>query len=385
MSAGDRGYIETFDPDGDILWFWYERWHCEATTRDNESTEKTKMAVRDAINRLERFLAVQKDSQSYDCHWSDIDINNISYDDIIPPRKVTPQLAEQFLIELQKEYAAKTQQNTYPHLKQAYEWCEESVESVDINPFAKVAKKHKETNNDWILDTPKERDPYIIPLSEAREVVRSWSHPMWLSIQLLLAKYTRRVGGISNLDFENVNITHPGCDWTVHSDLRQWPDHISFRADKRESDPGRKTGNKTKTNGIYPIDAELKDVLLWYLTIRPQPDSPTDPLFLTQTKGDRISGSRIGTRYRKRVKDLGYWYGPNDDDNINPHYWRHWGTSWYQSEFGGNKNKGHTALTKYIRGDSKEDIIGIYDNYTEEKRDMILDAMPTFLQPYVDD
>jgi len=82
---------------------------------------------------------------------------------------------------------------------------------------------------------------------------------------------------------------------------------------------------------------------------------------------------------------LGYWYGPNDDDNLNPHYWRHWGTSHYQSQFGGNESEGHTALTKYIRGDSKEDIIGIYDNYTEKKRDTILNAMPVFLEPYVED
>jgi len=385
MSAGDGDYLETFDPDGDILRFWYQMWHCEARTKDNESTENTKNSVRNSINRLERFLAAQKDSQSYDCHWSDIDIDTVAYDDIIPPREVTPELAEEFLVELQQEYGADTQQNTYGHLTQAYEWCAEKVESVEINPFAKVEEKVKGTSNDWILDTPKGRNPYIIPLEDARKVVRSWNHPMWLSIQLLFAKYTRRVGGISNLDFENIHIAHPGCDWTVHSDLRQWPDHISFRADKRESDPGRNTGNKTKTNAVYPIDAELKDALLWYLTIRPQPESPTDPLFITQTKHERLAGNNIYMNFAQRAKELGYWYGANDDDNLNPHYWRHWATSHYQSQFGGNDSDGYTALTKYIRGDSKEDIIAIYDNYTEEKRDTILDAMPTFLEPYVED
>ncbi|RJX47785.1 tyrosine-type recombinase/integrase [Halonotius pteroides] len=384
MSAGDGDYLDTFDPDGDVLWFWYQRWHCNANTKDNQSTEGTKTTVRIALNRFERFLAAQNSDQTYDCHWSNIDINTVSYDDIVPPREVTPTLAEQFLIELQQTFAAKTQQNTYAIVKQAYEWCEDSVESVEADPFAVVEKKHKEKNNDWILNTPDVRNPYIISIPEAREVVRSWKHPMWLAIQLLLAKYGRRVGGISNLDFENVHIDHPGCDWTVHPDLRQWPDHISFRADKRASEESRNTGNKTKTNAVYPIDSELKDALLLYLTVRPQPDSPTDPLFIKQSKGERLSGSNIGGKFRERAEELGYWYGANDDDNLNPHYWRHWATSWYQSQFGGDESQGRTALTKYLRGDSKQDIIGIYDSYTEDKRDTILDAMPTFLEPYVE-
>jgi integrase len=136
---------------------------------------------------------------------------------------------------------------------------------------------------------------------------------------------------------------------------------------------------------VYPIDSELKDALLLYLTIRPQPDSPTDPLFITQSTGERLSGVSISSKFRERAKDLGYWHGANDDDNLNPHYWRHWATSWYQSQFGGDESQGRTALTKYLRGDSKQDIIGIYDSYTEDKRDTILDAMPTFLAPYVED
>jgi len=384
MSAGDGDYVTTYDPDGDVLRFWHQKWHLESRIRDNESKEKTKKNSKEAIDRFERFLAAQKESRSYDCQWSNIDISTVSHDDIVQPRDVTPRLAEEFLIELKREFRADTQQVTYGHLKQAYNWCKSKVESVEVNPFETVEEELKE-NNDWILDTPKGRDPYIIPLKDARGVVRSWSHPMWLSIQLLLAKYSRRAGGISNLDFENVHIDHPGCNWTVHDDLREWPDHISLRADKRESDAGRNTGNKTKTNAVYPLDSEMKDALLWYLTIRPQPESPTDPLFITQSDGERLGGASISKKFAERAKELGYWYGAHDDDNLNPHYWRHWATSEYQSEFADGESGGYTALTKYIRGDSKEDIIGIYDNYTETKRDTILDAMPTFLEPYVKD
>lgn len=384
MSAGDGDYVTEYDPDGDVLRFWHQKWHLESRTKDNESKKGTKENVRDIIDRFEKFLASQKESKSYDCQWSNININTVNYDDIVPPRDVTPRLAEEFLIELKREFRGSTQQTTYTHLKQAYDWCESKVKSVEVNPFEKVEEELKE-NNDWILDTSKGRDPYIIPLKDAREVVRSWSHPMWLSIQLLLAKYSRRAGGISNLDFENIHIDHPGCNWTVHDDLREWPDHISFRADKRESDPGRNTGNKTKTNAVYPLDQEMKDALLWYLTIRPQPESPTDPLFLCQQTDERLSGDNISSIFTQRAKELGHWYGAHDDDNLNPHYWRHWATSEYQGQFADGESDGYTALTKYIRGDKKEDIMGIYDNYTEKKRDTILDAMPTFLEPYVED
>lgn len=383
MSAGDEKYFEIYNPDEDVLWFWYQKWHVEAVTEENESKQSTKRTVRSAIESFDKFLATQKNEQEYNCHWSEIDSDSISYDDIIPPRDVTPQLAEQFLIEIQKHYSADSQQSIYSHLKQAYSWCEKQVESVDLNPFEKVEEKHKNRGNNWILDVPTARNPHIISHQEAQSIVRSWSHPMWVSIQLLVSKLPRRVGGVSNLDLEDVNISHPGCDWTVHDDLRRWPDHIAFRSDKRQSDEGRNTGNKTQTNGVYPIDAELKNALLWYLTIRPQPYSPTDPLFINQRYAGRLSGSSIYNKFVERAKELGYWYGANNDDNLNPHYWRHWGTSHYQSQFGSDDSSGYTALTQYLRGDSKSDIIGLYDNYTEDKRDIILDAMPTFFEPYI--
>ena len=391
MSAGSEEYIDSYDPDGNVLRFWYEKWHCEATTDDNRSTQKTQKTVRTTLNQFERFLAAQ--SGEFDCHWTDIDLEQTTEDSITPPREVTPQIAEDFLVAVVEQYAPDSQQNTFAHLKQAYEWCEDNVESVEINPFEKVYKKHKERDGDWFLETPSGRDPHIISLDEARSVVRTWDHPLWLTIQLLLAKIPRRRGGISNLDFKDVSLDHPGCDWTVHSDLRQWDDHIIFRSDKRESEPGRNTGNKTKTNTRVPLDDELKDALIWYLCSRPQPESPSDPLFLSPTKGTRLSGHSLSTRYGKKAKELndrddvavtGY-YEPNDDDNLNVHYWRHWGTTWYEDQFGGDPDSpGNTAMTDYLRGDSSNEIKGLYNGYSTDKRDMVLDAMPTFLGPYTD-
>jgi integrase len=392
MSAGGEEYIDSYDPDGNVLRFWFEKWHCEATTDDTRSTQRTQKSTRDSLDRFKRFRAAQ--SGEFDCHWTDIDLEQTTEDSITPPREVTPQIAEDFLVAVVEHYAPSTQQTTFGDLKQAYEWCEDNVESVEINPFEKVYKKHKERNGSWFLETPSGRDPHIISLDEARSVVRTWGHPLWLTIQLFLAKVPRRRGAISNLDFEDISLDRPGCDWTVHPELRQWDDHIIFRSDKRESDPGRNTGNKTKTNTRVPLDDELRDTLIWYLSSRPQPESPSDPLFLSLSGGTRLSGTAISNRYCKKGKELNDrddvavtgFYGPGDDDNLNVHYWRHWGTTWYEDQFGGDPDSfGNTAMTDYLRGDSRNEIKGLYNGYSTDKRDMILNAMPTFLEPYTDD
>lgn len=382
MSADDGDYLDTYDPDGNVLRFWHEEWHSNSKIDSNASTESTKEGILKTIKRFEWFLA----SEAYGCHWTEIDSADVDYDDLDPlPRNVTPQVAEDFLVAMVENYAANTQQNTFTTLKQAYDWCDEWVESVDLNPFQKVEKKWKEDRNDWLLESPKGRDPYIIPLGEARDVVRAWDSFRYQTVQLVFAKYPRRAGGVSNLDIRDVHLDHPGCDWDVHPDIRRWPDHIYFRADKRKSEEGRNTGNKTKTNAKYPIDDELKQFLLAYLARRHTITSPDDPLFLS-SQGDRMSGETISKRFTDHAKEQGHWYGPDDDDNLNPHYWRHWGTSEYEDQFGGDKDtSGYTALTDYLRGDSRAEIKALYNNYTEAKRDRILDAMPKFTEAFIDD
>jgi integrase len=310
----------------------------------------------------------------------------MEYSELTPrPRNVSPEVAEEFIIEMVNHYSADTQQRTYTILKQAYGWCEERVKSVEVNPFEIVEKKLKEDQNEWPLETSSGRDPHIIGLNEAKAVVRAWGTLRWKTVQLIHAKYPRRAGGVSNLDIRDVNIDHPGCDWEVHQNIRRWDDHIIFRGDKRASEEGRNSGNKTKTDGKYPIDKELKQYLIAYLTIRPQIKSPDDPL-LIGVRGGRLSADVINAKFRDHAKEQGYYYGKNDDDNLNPHYSRHWGTSWYEDAFGGDsETNGNTTLTDYMRGDSRAEIKALYNNYTERKRDRILDAMPVFHEPFIKD
>ena len=383
MSASDGDYLNTYDPDGNVLRFWYDQYHCNSKIESNASRKSTKESTLACIKRFERYLA----TSAYECHWTDIDIPDGGFHDDLtpPPREVTPQVAEEFLIKLVDNYKAHTQQSTFATLSQAYNWCQPRVVSVEINPFEKVREKWKDEQGDWLLESPEGRNAYIIEIDEARNVVRAWDSFRYRTIQLVFGKYPRRAGGVSNLDICDVHLEHPGCDWEVHSDLRRWPDHILFRADKRESEEGRNTGNKTKTNAKYPIDEELKQFLIAYLARRHTITSPDDPLFLG-SKGDRLSGTAIAIRFIDHAKDQGHFYGPGDDDNLNPHYWRHWGTSKYEDRFGGDKDTdGYTPLTDYLRGDSRQEMKALYNNYTHEKRDRILDAMPTFFEPFVED
>jgi len=351
------------DPDGSILLYWYNNYH-------SNSKESTQAAVRTSINRFRRYLAVAG-GYNIEGHWTEIDLAEVPDGVAIRARNVDETIAEEFLKELKKCLAPDSQQSTASDLSKCYDWCIKNTESVEDNPISYVLNEQKVVR----LEKPRSRDPYIIDLNEARRVVRSWHHPMWLAIQQLVAKIPRRSGAISNLDIEDANIDHPGCDWEVHPKIRHWDDHIIFRPDKDSKESGRKSGNKTTTIARYPLDDELKNVLIYYLTIRPEPSDPSEPLFLSQMNESRLGGGMITTRFTEKARELGHYYGKGDDDNLNPHYWRHWGTTWYQDRVGG-------SLTDYLRGDSGKGSKADYNNYTKSKRDKILKEMPTFLEPY---
>jgi integrase len=300
---------------------------------------------------------------------------------MIDPATIDQEDAEDFLKDLRDGLSAGTQRGTADTLTTAYSWLASKTEAVDADPFTYVL----DVENKDLLDTPKGRNAYIIPIEDARYYIRSWERPRFSCVNQIAAKYTRRVGGISNLDIEDINIDHPACQWTVHPDVRHWDDHILFRPEKAQSDPGRKSGNKTSTTAKYPLDEEMKQSLLWYLATRPEPEDPTEPLFL-DTEHERLSGGSIGHAFRTRSKEITQqddgpkcWYGTKDDDNINPHYWRHWATTWYQDQTGDG------SLVDYLRGDTGQGSRANYDQYSDLKRQRILDSMPTFFEPFTDD
>jgi hypothetical protein len=361
------------DPDGIVLWYWYDN----VAEYKKQSTQRTH---RTAIRRYERWLASSGD-YSHGCHWTDIDLDCVAREEMADPATIDQEDAEDFLKDLTDALSADTQNNTVNTLTTAYSWLASKTEGVDADPFTYVL----DVEGKDILDTSQGRDAYMIPIEEARYYIRDWERPRYSCINQIAAKYTRRVGGISNLDIEDINIDHPACQWTVHPDIRHRDDHILFRQEKAESDLGRNSGNKTSTTAKYPLDQELKQSLLWYLATRPDPEDPTEPLFLS-TRYERESAESISHRFIEKSKEITQrddgpkcWYEPNDDDNLNIHYWRHWATTWYQDQ------TGDQALVDYLRGDTGSGSSANYDQYSDVKRQKILDAMPTFFERFIDD
>lgn len=369
MSVSDK----KTNPDGNVLWYWYQN-------TNQYTAEATNRKHKDSIKRFERWLA-SKGGYQHTCHWSDIYLDNVSREQMIAPREIDQNDAEAFLKDLSDAFSGNTQRGTASTLTSAYSWLASKTEPIEDDPFGYVLDVEKKD----ILDSANSRDAYIIPIEDARYYIRSWNRPRWSCVNQIAAKYTRRAGGISNLDLEDVNIDHPACQWTVHSDIRHWDDHILFRADKAQSDPGRKSGNKTATTAIYPLDNELKQSLLWYLAVRPEPQSSEEPLFF-DTEYSRLSAQSICKTFTERSKEITErnegpkcWYGPGDDDNINPHYWRHWSTTWYEDRVANG------GLVDYLRGDTGQGSKANYNQYSDRKKQQILEHMPKFFEPFIDD
>lgn len=357
------------DPDGSALWCWWNNYH-------KSSEEHTRESAKYSIRRFERFLAV-KGGYQFEGEWTEINLRNVSPEQMLAPRNVDQHDVYEFLSEyLVPEYSADTQHSTVSTLGQAYRWCQQRTKVVEADPISYVLESHD------LLEQQEGRNPHIIDIEEARSIITSWENPRWLAINLMLPKTTRRIGAIVNLDLRDVNLDHPGCKWTVHSDIRHKPDYLRFSADKSKGegneDKKREDGNKTETTRIIPIDDELKDALIWYLTIRRQNFEPRSPLFYGD-EGKRIHGSTVGKVIRQKSKEMGYYYDPNDDDNINCHYWRHWATTWFEDTLGEN-----SSITDYLRGDKGSETKALYNHWSGKKERLYLNNVPKFFTDHTD-
>lgn len=241
---------------------------------------------------------------------------------------------------------------------------------------------------DKIIGSTSSRNPEIISVEKMREYIQSFSHPLWETVTALMAKTTIRRGVIHNLDLQDVYLDHPACDWNVHRELRHKDQPFLYIPSEpeegklwevRERVP--KSSNKTSVNRTIPIDGELRDLLLRWLAVHPGPLKSDTPLFVSLFRnwGERIHAQTVQQKIRERSEKMGYWYEPHDDDNINPHYFRHWSTSVIDERLEATGEGGHATTTKMLRGDKQETM----DNYTHWSDDRIkryLDISPKFYE-----
>lgn len=285
------------------------------------------------------------------------------------PRDVTATDVREFFDDLKDEYRPLTQQERASKLNLVYtKLLNRGVVGIECNPVDRVL------DEDILDDTTTDPKP-IYDKEIITDLLYNVPPPMFVAC-LIMAKTTRRIGGVVNLDLTDVNIDHPGTDWEVVSPISDKPNHIYFgpqcsggevfRGEKRE------TGTKTETHTMVPIDNELKQVLIWWLSIRRGDEK----------KGALITDSSSHPTQRTSYKSIAKYVGdaakaletdhPNfNSDVVTPHYFRHWTTTTM-------RDRVDESIVDYMRGDKKK-ISDEYTHYSENKKEQWLNNIPNYL------
>jgi len=229
----------------------------------------------------------------------------------------------------------------------------------ESNPMTLVMEEMDESIN----TDPTRRE---IDLQSMRAFVDSISHPLERAIVVTLLKTGIRAGELCNLDIRDLNLETPGPrpDIPVRAGLDGRPDSLFVAAApaRGEASNGeeRTASNKRKRETTIPVDAELASVLRRWLAIRPDTQSPAEPLFVSTSDswGERLTPNMVHHIVESHAREFG-WYtdGGGAEENVTPHYFRHFFTTHLRDR------TGDRGVVKYLRGDVAQDVI---DTYTHE-------------------
>jgi integrase len=264
-------------------------------------------------------------------------------------------------------------------LKRGHSWFTESGNPIELAI---------DEGADKILGSASSRNPKIIPIDEMADYIQSFQHPLWEAITALLAKTTIRRGVLINADLQDIYLDHPAGNWEVHKALRHKERSFLYVPsapekgalwEERERVPT--ASNKTSVDRTIPLDEEMVNLLLRWLAVHPGPLESDTPLFVTCSYnwGQRLHSGTVAQNIRQHSKELGYWYEAYDDDNINPHYFRHWGTSVIDERLEAASTGEHATTTKLLRGD-KEDTMDNYTHWSDKRIKRYLNISPKFYE-----
>lgn len=295
-------------------------------------------------------------------------------DNSIHPEDVTIDDAINFFEELSENYSETVQFNK-AHMVAFFfsKMNDRGWIDIDKNPFMIALEDHD------VLDQVVDRDVKIYSVEEVREVLEEL-HPIYFTASMIQLKTTRRIGGVCNLDMCDVHLDHPGADWEVVEGLVDKPDHLYFspKPVKGEVFRGevRTDSAKSQTETYIPIDDELKDCLLFLLSIR-RSSEMTGPLMTnigSVEPGKRLRSSSFSSILNRVAKDKDYYVEPYHPNNIRTHYWRHWTTTHM-------KDRVNSSIVDYFRGD-KKDMSDHYNHWSEEKARKWVDNIPKIFERY---
>ncbi len=239
------------------------------------------------------------------------------------------------------------------------------VGEFDANPMTLVMEEMDES-----VDTdPARREVSVAGMGA---FVRDITHPLDRALVVTLVKTGVRVGELCNLDLRDLHLADPDVQAAYDVDHRGTldgrPGSLFVASDVSRGDvvggEERTASNKRKRSTVIPVDAELKRTLRRYLAIRPTARSPAEPLFCsTREWGRRVTPAMVRSIVADHASAVG-WYraGGNAEDNVTPHYFRHFFTTHLRDR------TGDRGVVKYLRGDVAQDVI---DTYTHNWGDRV--------------
>ncbi|WP_306058095.1 tyrosine-type recombinase/integrase [Natronococcus wangiae] len=266
-----------------------------------------------------------------------------------------------FTHELRSQYSESTVASYTSYLNRFYGYLVR-VGHHDENPMELVLEEMSES----IESNPSRRD---ISLAEMRDFIAAVRHPLHRAIVITLLKTGIRSGELCNLDLIDINLDHEVMWWNPRAQIAKQPDSLYISAKHaygNESDGiVRTASNKRKRETIIPIDDELKNALLQWLSIRPDTQSTVQPLFVGTVEqwGKRITIDIVHHTVEKYARNHGWFRtGGGATENVTPHYFRHFFTTHLRDR------TGDRGVVKYLRGDVASDVI---DTYTHNWGDRI--------------
>ena len=239
------------------------------------------------------------------------------------------------------------------------------VGAFESNPMSLVTEEMDER----IETDPTRRD---LTIDGMRRFVAGIGHPLDRALIVTMLKTGMRVGELCNLDLRDLNVDHPGTadlDATPRPQIDGRPGslYVSDRPTRGTVVNGeeRTASNKRKRSTVVPVDAELRRTLLRWLAISPDPVSPANPLFVNTRErwGQRMTPGEVRYVVERHAREFG-WYrtGGGSEENVTPHYFRHFFTTHLRDA------TGDRGVVKYLRGDVADDVI---DTYTHNWGDRV--------------
>ncbi len=313
-------------------------------------TERTRAAYGRVLRRFEAFLGDPERNTS---------------GSVVRPADATHRDCMAWVHSLRGTVAESTVASYAAYLHRFYAYMTQ-VGVFDANPMALVVEEMDETIN----KDPARRE---IDIPRMQSFVGSIHHPLDRALIVTLLKTGIRVGELCNLDIRDVALDDSDVaaafDVSTRPQLDTRPDSLYVDSEPargmRTNGEERTASNKRKRPTVIPIDAELKVELKRWLEIRPDSQSPAEPLFVYTTGewGQRLTPRAVRSVVGTHAREMG-WYETGGDaaENVTPHYFRHFFTTHLRDR------TGDRGIVKYLRGDVADDII---DTYTHNWGDQV--------------